>query len=327
MDTPVALIFFNRPNTVAKVFSEIAKAKPKKLFLIADGPRVEHPDDIEKCAAARAAVDCVDWECQIFKDFSDENLGVGIRPSSGISWVFEQVDRAIIFEDDCLPHPSFFVFCEELLERYKHNPRVMQISGWCPFESYFARQFQHSYYFSRALSGHGWATWARAWRHFDYDMLSWPELRRGSWLKETLSHPRMAKFIRYVLDRNYNATGKHGWDQQWNLAVWSQNGLGIRPHVNLIHYLGFGEGATHDFWCKKVEYYDQLYADLHFPLRHPPSVERDEATDRFIYDTFFSSGPKLTRLRAGYNDLRRLVAACLPPTIKTVIKQYRAKFA
>ena len=129
MNTPVALIIFNRPDTTKKTFDEIAKARPPKLFVIADGPRADHPEDIKKCAAVREIIERVDWKCEVIKNYSDVNLGCGKRPATGISWIFEHVEEAIILEDDCVPHPTFFRFCEELLEKFRYDERVMQISG------------------------------------------------------------------------------------------------------------------------------------------------------------------------------------------------------
>src|SRR5712692_5523584 len=129
LTTPVALIIFNRPETTARVFAEIAKARPSRLLLVADGPRLDHPEDVEKCTATRAIVEQVDWPCEVLTNFSEANLGCKMRPVSGINWVFENVEEAIILEDDCLPHPSFFPFCQELLERYRDDQRVMMIGG------------------------------------------------------------------------------------------------------------------------------------------------------------------------------------------------------
>ncbi|MGB3239254.1 MAG: glycosyltransferase family 2 protein, partial [Geitlerinemataceae cyanobacterium] len=115
LKTPVALLIFNRPDTTEKVFETIRQAKPPKLLVVADGPRSDRPGEAEKCAEARAIVDRIDWECQVFQNYSDTNLGCRYRVASGLNWVFETVEEAIILEDDCLPHPSFFRFCEELL--------------------------------------------------------------------------------------------------------------------------------------------------------------------------------------------------------------------
>jgi len=172
--TPVVLIIFNRPPTTERVFAEIAKARPQKLFVVADGPRPERSGEAEKCAAARAVIDRVDWECEVLRNYAEVNLGCRQRPPTGISWVFEQVAEAIILKDDCVPHPTFFRFCEELLEKYREDERVMHISG-SNFQPGYTRG-PFSYYFSRFNPIWGWASWRRAWQHYDLNMKLWAEL-------------------------------------------------------------------------------------------------------------------------------------------------------
>lgn len=156
LTTPVAFIIFNRPDTTEKVFAEIAKAKPPKLLVIGDGPRVSRQGEAEKVAAARSIIQCVDWDCEVQTNFSDVNLGCKRRVSSGIDWVFEQVEEAIILEDDCLPDPTFFRFCEELLARYRHDQRIGMISG--DNFQFGSRRNDDSYYFSKYVHIWGWAT-------------------------------------------------------------------------------------------------------------------------------------------------------------------------
>ncbi len=115
LKTPVAFIIFKRPDNTQKVFEAIRQAKPPKLLVIADGARAERPGEVERCAATRAIIDRVDWECEVLKNYSDTNMGIKQRVTSGLSWVFNTVEEAIILEDDCLPHPTFFRYCEELL--------------------------------------------------------------------------------------------------------------------------------------------------------------------------------------------------------------------
>src|SRR6185436_19386626 len=173
---PVALIIFNRPDLTARVFEAIRQAQPRQLFVIADGPR--NPDDERLCNEARQVVAHVDWKCDVRTDFSQTNLGCGRRPASGIDWVFSQVAEAIILEDDCIPAPSFFHFCERLLEHYRNDTRVMHISGnnYLPADKRSSeREAQsRSYYFSKYTFSCGWATWRRAWKHYDSALASWP---------------------------------------------------------------------------------------------------------------------------------------------------------
>jgi len=147
LTTPVAFLIFNRPDTTEKVFAEIAKAKPPKLLVVADGPRAAKPGEIEKCEAVRSIVERVDWDCEVLKNYSDVNMGCRTRVSSGLDWVFENVEEAIILEDDCLPNQSFFKYCQELLQYYRHNEKIFSISGsnW----QFGGRIYDKSYYFSK----------------------------------------------------------------------------------------------------------------------------------------------------------------------------------
>lgn len=129
LKTPVAFIVFKRPDTTEKVFEVIRKAKPPKLLVIADGPRAYRPGEAENCAATRAIIERVDWECEVLKNYSDINLGCKQRVSSGLNWLFDLVEEAIILEDDCLPHLSFFRFCQELLTYYRDEQQITSISG------------------------------------------------------------------------------------------------------------------------------------------------------------------------------------------------------
>ena len=177
LQTPIALVIFNRPELTARVFAEIAKVKPRQLFVIADGPRPGREQDVELCAAARKIIERVDWDCELILDYSDVNLRPHRRIVSGITNAFREVEELIVLEDDCVPHPTFFRFCEELLERYRDDERVMHIAG-NHFQPQTRRQMPYSYTFARWNISWGWATWRRAWQHFDLEVRRWADLRR-----------------------------------------------------------------------------------------------------------------------------------------------------
>jgi hypothetical protein len=296
MKTPVALMIFNRPEHTEKVFEVIRQAKPSKLLVIADGPRVDRPDDVAKCAATRAIIDQVDWDCEVFKNFSDVNLGCSIRPASGISWVFDQVEEAIILEDDCIPDPSFFPFCEALLERYRHDARIMHISGNNFWSN--THQLDHSYAFSRYTLSWGWATWRRAWKHYDRQMRHWPQIKQRNLLKDILMDQDIAnswtKIFQNVVDVNSDV-----WDYQWTLTCWLQNGLAIIPNVNLVSNVGFGADATHTFSadsaCAEFPSFSVSTASINFPLTHPDFMVRHTVVDEFIQDKLYDYYPTLRK--------------------------------
>src|SRR4051794_25978263 len=125
--TPVAFLVFNRPETTRKVFEQIARARPGKLLVVADGPRRERTGEQELCRQVREVTEGVDWDCEVLTNYAEENMGCASRISSGIDWVFANVDEAIFLEDDCMPEPSFFRFCDEMLKRFRNDEQVMSI--------------------------------------------------------------------------------------------------------------------------------------------------------------------------------------------------------
>lgn len=282
LKTPVAFIIFNRPETTECVFAEIAKAKPPKLLVIADGPRATRNGEAAKCAASREIIERVDWDCEVLTNYSDINLGCKNRVASGLDWVFEQVPEAIILEDDCLPDPTFFRYCQELLEHYRDDERIAMISG--DNFQFGRKRGEASYYFSRYNHIWGWASWRRAWRYYDRNAGIWPELRDHAWLDVLIKTAGEKKFWAKIFQAVYE--GKiDTWDYQWALASWSQGMVSIIPSVNLISNIGFGAEATHTHGVSI--YADLPVKSLSFPLRHPkvilPHAEADAFTARGMF--------------------------------------------
>jgi len=283
LTTPIAFIIFNRPDTTARVFEAIAKARPRKLLVIADGARPHRAGEAERCAQTRAVVDRVDWDCEVLTQYSDTNLGCKVRVSSGLDWVFEQVPEAIILEDDCLPDPSFFQFCQEMLERYRDDPRIGMISG-DNFQS-GQRRGSASYYFSRYPHIWGWATWRRAWQHYDVSAARWPELRERGGLEALIPTAQERAFWAGCFEGVFDAR-IDTWDYQWILTLWAQGMLSVLPAVNLISNIGFGAGATH---TRGASIYAEMpVARLDFPLRHPVLVWPHAQADAYTSSTMYS---------------------------------------
>jgi hypothetical protein len=301
MKTPVVLIIFNRPAQTEKVFDVIRQAKPPKLLVIADGSRAERPGEAEKCTAARAVIDRVDWDCEVFKNYSDVNLGCDPRISSGLNWVFETVEEAIILEDDCVPHSTFFRYCEELLERYRHDARVMNISGQ---NVLFGRhRTEYSYYFSRYTLCWGWASWRRAWQYFDVDVKLWPEIRDQNLIKNVLVDPYAVKVWERTVQLLYDGY-LTGWDFKWMFACWLQNGFCIIPNGNLVTNIGHGSEATHTN-DEKSPYNNMLVEAMSFPLKHPPFVTRNLEADKFTQRTLFDYDPNF--FKKVQNKLKKIL--------------------
>ncbi len=244
------------------------------------------------CVEARRIVAQVDWPCEVKTLFRQVNLNCGVGPSSAFSWFFDHEEEGIILEDDCVPSQSFFWYCQELLERYRNDHRVMHIGG-NNFLNGWQKDGDYSYYFSR--SGHvwGWATWRRAWRHFDFKIGLYPKLRARKSFRSSFLHwpERFYRFRKFdaIIDKG---SATDGWDYQWDFARYINSGLAIVPQVNLVKNVGFGNISTH---TKNVSAnVSQMQAhDIDLPLRHPPYVIRDMESDKryfrnLVRDIIFS---------------------------------------
>jgi len=309
--SPIAFLVFNRPQTTQRVFATIAKAKPPKLLVVADGPRSTHPDDADKCAQVRKIATAVDWECEVLTDFADVNIGLRKRISSGLDWVFAQVEEAIVLEDDCLPDPTFFQFCDDLLDRYRHDERVMTITG-ANYQRGLRRSTD-SYYFSRYPHIWGWATWRRAWQHYDVRMSAWPKVRDEQRLSDILNDPWAERYWTKLFQRTF--TGEiNTWDYQWVFACWLQSGLSIIPNENLVSNIGFGPEATHTVGISELA--NMSVQSLGFPLRHPVTMIRDTHADRITQKYHYDPLPFWKKITGKFRSVvrSRLRAVLVPGT-------------
>jgi len=280
-DTPVALLLYNRPETTARVLAAIRAVRPSRLLLIADGPRREVEGDAARCVAARAEAERIDWDCAIERDYAEVNQGLAARVAGGLDWLFERVDEAIVLEDDCLPHPSFFRFCGELLQRHRGDERVMSIAG-SDFRFGLVPS-DASYAASRYPLVWGWATWARAWRRHDPSMADWPELLRRGWVRQHVTG-RAADYWEYVFNDAYER--RHTWDFAWTLSCWRANAVALHPNVNLVSNIGFGAGASHTHDSRDA-FAEMPVEAMSFPLRHPDTLEPDPRGEELIDQNLF----------------------------------------
>lgn len=298
MNTPVAFLIFNRPEVTARVFRAIAQARPRTLLVVADGPR--NDDDAEKCKATRAVIEGVDWPCDVRTNFAEKNLGLRARVGGGLGWVFSEVEEAIVLEDDCLPDPSFFPFCEELLARHREDERVFLITGTNPCAAQSPRDC--SYHFSRYGSIWGWASWRRAWRHFDDTMSGWPEFKAREMLRGIFHDPDEIEYWTNTFER-MRARGGNSWAFQWFFTRLSQSGLSAVSNVNLVSNIGFGADATN---TKNAEAIGNLATQQLGELRHPPFVVPQYDVDEHLFQTAFA--PQMPR-KTFVQKLKRSLAA------------------
>jgi hypothetical protein len=242
LKTPILFMVFNRPDTTKIVFDRIRKVQPSKLYIAADGPREGVSTDEEKVKTVREIVSNIDWDCTVSKLFRQKNLGCRNAVSEAITWFFDQESKGIILEDDCLPHPDFFPFCTELLERYCNNPHIMMISG-VNFQNRHKRG-NASYYFARYPHIWGWATWQRVWKLYDVEMKSFDDFKSENQIANIIDEPAEQEYWMKQFELVHSKK-LDTWDYQFVYTTFINQGLCINPNVNLISNIGFNNDATH----------------------------------------------------------------------------------
>ena len=281
--TPVLLLTFNRPQTTVRVLDAVRAARPTRVFVASDGPRRDVPADTQRVLDTRRLVESsVDWPCTVERRYSDYNQGCRQGVSAAIAWFFSRVEQGIILEDDCVPHADFFQYCEELLSRYRDNHRVMGISGNNPVGLRLSEPTV-SYCFTRQPLIWGWATWRRAWAHYDDNLDAWQDIRRDPTAQMRLwADPVERSWRAERYDRLADFGVPDAWDPRWSLSVAARGGLFVTPRRNLVTNIGFGEDATHTF--KQRSRKAGVPSSGILPLEHPQSVTPDVAVERQIFD-------------------------------------------
>lgn len=240
--TPILLLIFNRPELTKIVFAKIKEIKPAYLFVAADGPRDINENEICE-QTRRIALNNIDWECKVETLLRNRNLGCKYAVSEAIDWFFSKTNMGIILEDDCLPDISFFPYCEELLDIYKDDERVMHICG-SNFTMGFTNDLPESYYFSKYAEMWGWASWKRAWSSYDVEMKSYNKFKSENQINDIFKNYKIQKFWNSVFN-NHIKNNVDTWDYQWIYSVLKNNGLCIVPKYNLVSNIGCIGGATH----------------------------------------------------------------------------------
>lgn len=316
MTPPVLVVAFNRPDVTSRVVDRIKAAEPPAVYASVDGPRSWAPQDEAGCAAVRELFEPERWECPVHHRFSTTNLGVRTHVPGAVSWFFDDVEAGVILEDDCLVDPTFFAFCDELLERHRDDPTVMHVgaSNFQPPD----RRVDASYYRSRFSHNWGWATWRDAWAHNDTALagVSIEEFRR------CVRHlfRRRADRTYWELVFRYVQSGKiDTWDYSWMFSIWLREGCAVTPAQNLVSNIGFGRASTHTH-DPSSRWASMPTRPLSFPLRHPPSAQVDTAADEWTADDFYRIRAKA---RTGFAKVR--VALMLPVPVRRWLKRIRAR--
>ena len=285
MDISILILFFNRPQLLEKVFAEVRKAQPARLFLYQDGPRGER--DLPGIEACRKVVDNIDWPCEVHRMYQEKN--VGCDPSEFICqrWAFSQTDKCIMLEDDDVPTQSFFRYCKEMLDRYEHDERIGMIQG-CNFEERTDDVTDADYFFTSNFCVSGWASWSRVVNAWD-EHYSWLDSPEAVSRIEALVKERKLRPDFLPMARAHKASGKAHYETIYYAHLLLNSQLSVAPRLNLINNIGVLEESAHfNGGVQSLPSgYRRIFTmkryDLTFPLRHPQHVVDHVAHRQRIY--------------------------------------------
>jgi hypothetical protein len=291
LETPIVLVCYRRPEQTQRVLDRLKEVEPTNLYVAADGPR--HRNEWSAVRATRKLFENIGWDCEVRLDFSERNLGLALRVTSAVSSAFQHYDEVIVLEDDIVPDASFFMYCSEMLDRYRSVDRVMQICGTCFTD--VGQVAESSYSFTQLASPGGFATWKRVWESFDASYfrtslarlarilpisMRWVYARPGLWQEVTADEAllqrimKCGKFYTRWLAGSQTRSLPNSWAGSFALWVVKQNGLVATPFRNLVKNTGFGEFSTH-FPNAQHDLANRETLAMSFPLQHPARVELD----------------------------------------------------
>ena len=298
LDLAVLIIFFARPNTLKEVFEKVKEARPSKLFLACDGAREGNKIDAQRIEECKKIVSDIDWECDVYTNYSKQNQGCGKGPSNAITWAFSYVDKLLILEDDCVANETLFPFMKEMLDRYENDERVGIVSGFNHLKNWDCGP--NSYCFAKTAATLGWGTWRRVWEKYDYyaeninDQYC-QELLYGEFPSRKIAERRISDWRR--ASRETKEKKVNYWDIQFGFLKYTQSYLCAVPKNNLIYNIGVGAGSTHtennkvETW-KKGKVLFMPTENLDFPLSHPEYIVCDRRYDREVFKIVFPSKMK-----------------------------------
>lgn len=312
MKTPILFLIFNRPDQTRRVFAEIKKAKPEKLFIAGDGPRTERPEDVEKCKRAREIANEVDWPCEIKTLFQEKNLGCKFGATTGITWFFNNVEEGIILEDDCLPDQSFFPFCEQMLEYYRNEEKIAMI---CGYNIGGVSDIKFSYTFSRYGHLWGWASWRRVWKKYDITMKLWADKKNWKKIKKSMSDRRQWNYRQLLYNETFLGK-KDTWDYQWESFRLLHKELSVIPSKNLIENLGFGADATHTTQITSPLIIPRR--TISFPLIHNQYIQPDDSYDIKLRPKIPATSPYARKIK---DMIKKFSKNMIPPIFYEFIRQ------
>lgn len=287
--TGVFITCFTRSCYLDNLISILREVKPPFIFIASDGPRKGNEEDMVKITKCRKEFEKIDWDCKVFKFYSDENLGILKNNYYNLKKVFEVVDRVILLEDDMKPSLSFFYFCDELLEKYKDDYRIQRICGGNFIGNY--KEVSSDYFFARCVYSGAGAIWKRSFYQNDWQYFFLEDDYSRRCFNSLCDHNFISKFKKDVLNQKESYSDKQevlSFEKYYRTNFFLQSQTNLFPKKNLVRNQGISKESTHNgdninLFPKKIrkQFLIEIY-NLDFPLKHPNYIMNDLSFEKYV---------------------------------------------
>ncbi|MET1053725.1 MAG: glycosyltransferase [Pedobacter sp.] len=237
---PIALFVYNRPQHTERTLKFLKQnelAAESRLFIFSDGPKTD--DDVDKVKLVRDLLKTVDGFRSVEIIERKENMGLANSVIAGVSRLVKDYKQVIVFEDDLITSPYTLTYFNDALNRYRSEERVMHIGAYM---YHLKENTLPESFFYRAATSWGWATWDRAWQHFEPNidtLISQFDAKK----KSAFSIEHTMNFWKQMMD--FKNGKNNSWAIRWYASIFLKNGLTLNPAHSLVNNIGHDGTGVH----------------------------------------------------------------------------------
>lgn len=236
---PIALFVYNRPEHTRRTLNFLQKnhlAEESRLFIFSDGARIGEEENVK---AVRALAKSINGFKSVELVEREHNFGLANSVIDGVSRLCRDYGRAIVLEDDVLSSPYTLQYFNDALNKYQDVEQVMHVTAYMyPIPDAGLPQS----FFLRIASSQAWATWDRAWKHFEPDidqlMAKFDERSRHQFELEGGMN-----FWKHMMEFKHGRN--NSWAIRWYASVFLNKGLSVNPALSLIENIGHDGSGVH----------------------------------------------------------------------------------
>jgi glycosyltransferase A (GT-A) superfamily protein (DUF2064 family) len=273
---PIILITYNRPWHTSQVLKALEEHNIQNLIIFSDAAKTD--GEIEGVSETRKLIETIKWTKPDIV-YQKENQGLAKSIVSAVNYAFDNADRMILLEDDCVPQKYFFYFISECLKRFENTREVFGITGYTiPLPDAILSSYRFDHYFCQRIGSWGWATWKRAWRYHENDLASLAKKVSQSNIDITQCGNDIPVMLQKLLEGRLTDV----WTLNWVLTVYLYGGCYVYPTRSHIENIGMDGSGIH---CGRTDRFITKISDAK-PRAFSRKIFFDPAISNYFRDYY-----------------------------------------